>query len=294
MANVIFLHPDLGIGGAERLIVDAAVALKKTGHSVHILTTHHDRGHCFEETKNGYLPVTVHGDWLPRTIFGYCYALCAYIRMIYLSVCLLLSQNNPDVIIIDQISIPIPFLKLKTQNIIFYCHFPDQLLSKPGGSLKTFYRKPLNWLEDYTTNQAKKIFVNSRFTAHVFMKTFSYGKRVPDVLYPSLDTERFDTSVEEPKGDDIVYLSLNRYERKKNIELAVLAFKWLAERRSDCRLVIAGGFDKNLPENVEYFEELEELVAELGLKSKVSFMQSPGETEKIYLIKTARYIIFIR
>ena len=28
MVKVAFLHPDLGIGGAERLVVDAAVALQ--------------------------------------------------------------------------------------------------------------------------------------------------------------------------------------------------------------------------------------------------------------------------
>lgn len=32
--KIAFLHPDLGIGGAERLIVDAAVALQQKGHDV--------------------------------------------------------------------------------------------------------------------------------------------------------------------------------------------------------------------------------------------------------------------
>lgn len=288
MGDVVFLHPDLGIGGAERLIVDAAVALKQTGYSVHILTTHHDPEHCFEETKSGYLPVSVYGDWLPRTLFGKCYALCAYIRMIYLSVCLLVSQHRPDVIIIDQISIPIPLLKFKTRNIIFYCHFPDQLLSRPGGSLKTLYRKPLNWLEDYTTNQAKKIFVNSRFTARIVLNTFSFMKHVPEVLYPSLVTEKFDQPVDALTERGTMFLSLNRFERKKNIALAVHAFKWMTEKRPDCRLVIAGGYDEILAENVEYFGELEELVDKLGLREKVEMIRSPEEKLKIALIKSAR------
>ena len=79
-SNVVFLHPDLGIGGAERLVVDAALALKSKGHKVHIVTAHHDPGHCFAETRDGTLPVTAVGDWLPRSIFGMCYASCAYIR----------------------------------------------------------------------------------------------------------------------------------------------------------------------------------------------------------------------
>lgn len=70
--HVAFIHPDLGIGtfwwlyfsdwinlkdcclgGAERLVVDAALGLKKLGHSVDIYTSYHDPGHCFEETRDG-------------------------------------------------------------------------------------------------------------------------------------------------------------------------------------------------------------------------------------------------
>ncbi len=36
MARVVFLHPDLGIGGAERLVLDAALALQAKGHQVKI------------------------------------------------------------------------------------------------------------------------------------------------------------------------------------------------------------------------------------------------------------------
>jgi len=67
--RIAFLHPDLGIGdfitlvlmddvlitpgGAERLVVDAALGLQSLGHTVDIYTSHWDSQHCFEETKNG-------------------------------------------------------------------------------------------------------------------------------------------------------------------------------------------------------------------------------------------------
>lgn len=57
MVRVVFLHPDLGIGGAERLVVDAAVALKSKGCSVQIWTAHYDPTHCFSETLDPDLPV---------------------------------------------------------------------------------------------------------------------------------------------------------------------------------------------------------------------------------------------
>lgn len=70
MLRIAFIHPDLGIGafprcfglvtrlisspgGAERLVVDAALGLQNLGHKVDIYTSHHDPKHCFEETKDG-------------------------------------------------------------------------------------------------------------------------------------------------------------------------------------------------------------------------------------------------
>lgn len=51
--TIVFLHPDLGIGGAERLVVDAAVGLQERGHKVVIFTSHCDPAHCFDEARDG-------------------------------------------------------------------------------------------------------------------------------------------------------------------------------------------------------------------------------------------------
>jgi len=51
--SIVFFHPDLGIGGAERLIIDAAVGLQKRGHKVVIFTSHCDPQHCFDEARDG-------------------------------------------------------------------------------------------------------------------------------------------------------------------------------------------------------------------------------------------------
>jgi len=40
-------------GGAERLVVDAALGLQVRGHLVDIYTSHHDPNHCFDETRDG-------------------------------------------------------------------------------------------------------------------------------------------------------------------------------------------------------------------------------------------------
>lgn len=51
--TLLFFHPDLGIGGAERLIIDAAVGLQTRGHKVVIFTSHCDPKHCFDEARDG-------------------------------------------------------------------------------------------------------------------------------------------------------------------------------------------------------------------------------------------------
>ena len=49
--KITLVHLDLGIGGAEKLVINIAICLKRMGHDVRILTSHHDPNHCFEETK---------------------------------------------------------------------------------------------------------------------------------------------------------------------------------------------------------------------------------------------------
>lgn len=55
--HIVFFHPDLGIGGAERLVIDAAVGLQNRGHKVTIFTSHCDPRHCFDEARDGKHPL---------------------------------------------------------------------------------------------------------------------------------------------------------------------------------------------------------------------------------------------
>lgn len=168
MSKVVFLHPDLGIGGAERAVIDAALALKSRGHRVEFVTAHHDPSHCFQETKDGNLRVTVAGDWLPRSVFGRFYALCAYLRMLYAAVYLVFFSNiSYDVIFCDQISACVPILKFSKARVLFYCHFPDMLLAKHDSFLKRVYRAPIDYIEEWTTGMADRVLVNSKFTGEV-------------------------------------------------------------------------------------------------------------------------------
>lgn len=90
----------------------------------------------------------------------------------------------------------------------------------------------------------------------------------PEILYPAIDEKTFiknkeyKESIEDLIGkkftkDTVILTSLNRYERKKDINLALLAFNYYLKNQrekfgedhpttKDVYLVIAGGYDLRL------------------------------------------------
>eukprot|EP00878_Enallax_costatus_P023623 GHUV01025131.1.p1 GENE.GHUV01025131.1~~GHUV01025131.1.p1 ORF type:complete len:274 (+),score=51.59 GHUV01025131.1:320-1141(+) len=241
--RVAFLHPDLGLGGAERLVVDAAVELTRFGHTVDMYTAYYDKQRCFDETRTGAFSVFVYGNWFPRHIFGRFYALCAVIRCTIAAFFLAMrvwSGNIPDydVVIVDQVAAVVPVLKLLLPGtrVLFYCHFPDLLLSQRSSVIKSIYRLPLDYLEQTATGKSDLILVNSNFTAGVFAETFkrlaSQGIR-PAVLYPAVAIPADDvlteaaSSWERDLGPEVVqhikkgptFLSINRWEMCSSLAL---------------------------------------------------------------------------
>ncbi|EEB93589.1 hypothetical protein MPER_07727, partial [Moniliophthora perniciosa FA553] len=101
-------------------------------------------------------------------------------------------------------------------------------MKKKGSLLKRAYRYPMDWLEEITTRHADRILANSRFTSRVFKTYFPSIMQDPTVVYPGINIQAYTSGI-NPSDPDIVaiasdrptLLSLNRFERKKNAELAV-------------------------------------------------------------------------
>ncbi|XP_009996590.1 PREDICTED: alpha-1,3/1,6-mannosyltransferase ALG2 [Chaetura pelagica] len=219
---------------------------------------------------------------------------------------LLLSGEPVDAFVCDQVSACIPVLRLARvrKKVLFYCHFPDQLLTKRESLLKRLYRLPLDWLEEYTTGMADCIVVNSKFTASVFKDTFKSLSHInPGVLYPSLNISSFEAVVPAditdliPKKKKFLFLSINRYERKKNLALALEALHELRGRLdphewNEVHLVMAGGYDKQVLENVEHYEELRRLAAKLDINDHVTFLRSFSDEQKVSLFSNAVCVLY--
>ena len=156
---------------------------------------------------------------------------------------------------------------------------------------------------------ADKIIVNSGFTKGVVEDAWpslaSHNKkgRVHDIgiVYPCVDTSSSPTrDTANPTNDKneenppwrskTILLSINRFESKKNIPLAIHAFHALPPPlRSTTLLILAGGYDPRVPENVTYHSSLLTLCDALNLKSAthknlISALNVPDDIQILFLL----------
>ena len=233
--------------------------------------------------------------------------------MLLCALYVVLFAGHYDYYILDQVSFPIPILRCRSRNVFFYCHYPDKLLSTDRSSfLKRFYRFFLDLIEELTTAMAKTIVVNSLFTQNVFLNSFPLLRRIkgahykPEVVYPSIDeksfnkTPGFSTTIEQllnrrVTADTVILTSLNRYERKKNIPLALEAFAYYVTKSKAAGqplLVIAGGYDERLEENVSVHRELNERAADLGISDNIVFLRSISNDQRILLLEHTKVLLY--
>ena len=267
-----------------------------------IYTSHYDASHCFRETES--LDIVVKGDFMPRSIFGRGHIVFASLRSAYLSLFAALN-SGADVFHTDQISLYNLCLAVlrPTTPIVFYCHFPDKLLASRSSLIRTIYRMPFDAIEEFSTACADTILCNSEFTRGVFRKNFptlrSALKEDLGVLHPAT---KFEIGKSPPNlTQSGTFLSINRYERKKNIGLAIRA---LASLRDDImgekefinqnvHLVIAGGYDERVNENVEHYKELVSMVKSHNLSQHVTFIRSFTDEEKTSLLRDCVAVLYV-
>ena len=284
--RIAVLHPDLGIGGAERLIVDVIHAAMIDNPDTTVWTNHYDPNHCFADTKD--LKIEQRGTKLPRGIFGFGHILCSLFSFLWLTICAAF-QSKADIFIVDIISAWLPILKLlcPKAKIIFYCHFPDLRLASHKSLIRKIYRLPFDWIETFGIKRADIIYVNSNFTSGVVRQ--EYGNIPTKVLYPCVDTSR---QVARTPSKTPLYVSLNRYERKKDHALAIKALAEVIKELPEAKLVIAGGYDDRVTENVEHYKELDELAKSLGVAENVELQRSISDDDKWKLIASATALLY--
>eukprot|EP00903_Cladosiphon_okamuranus_P011026 g10414.t1 len=243
------------------------------------------------------------------------------------------------VIFCDGVSAPVPFLRLAGPVLFYCHFPDKLLCVRRGSLLKRAYRWPLDFLEELTTGCASSVAVNSKFTAGIFREAFprlaqaflpdagrdadgmagghgdkteaprgdaprggAGGKKVLRVLCPPTDVgvyaerERNDSPSPSKMGPVV---SLNRFERKKNLPLAVEAVAWALREmgaeeasRRGLRLVVAGGYDERVAENVEHLSELRAAAARHGVEEMVEFRTNIADDARADLLRTAACVLY--
>lgn len=177
--------------------------------------------------------------------------------------------------------------------------------------VKKVYRLPFDWFEGWSMNASDKIVVNSKFTRSMAKTVFPSLDQELSVIYPCVQGPPAASSDRSPlwNGRYKILLSINRFERKKDIGLAIQSYMNVStEERKRTRLIIAGGYDHRVAENVSYHQELVEMVESVGLKSataktvptalaipeeiQVLFLLSVPEAFKTTLLENASLLLY--
>lgn len=310
--RVAVIHPDLGLGGAERLVIDVALALQAAAHAPTIYTAFRDPARCFADVAPGRETVRVRvlRAPLPRAVLGRAHALLAALRCCALALYVCLFAR-PDAAFVDIVSLPVVVFAAFRVPVVFYCHFPDKTLeetlrTQPKSMMRRVYRALVDMLEESALRCATAVVCNSRFTQDVYHATYP-SLSVPSVVYPCVHIPVAATEVDgstqnrsRKSSDRPFFLSLNRFERKKNIPLAIDAFaaamKMLGNEcgngNDGAQLVIAGGFDARLQENVDHFQELESLINAHSLQGRVLLQRNVSDEERMRLMSNAVAVVY--
>ncbi|ACI64913.1 hypothetical protein THAPS_263193, partial [Thalassiosira pseudonana CCMP1335] len=327
--HVVFIHLDLGIGGAESLVLNLAKATlppnfadqhddddgspNEPSGSISIYTTHCSPSHCYDEVRppNGPLSpfVNVRGSWIPRKLSLGGTALCSALRILYLTSCAMSENPDASVFVLDVLPTGVPYL-VEYNNVmagvLFYCHFPDKLLTRD--TVNELYRWVLDTTEEWAMSFSDLIVVNSKFTMGQVEQTFPslfLPRNDSNILYPAIESSiskekkrnnrakgKTDSTMKDSKARGPI-VSLNRFERKKNVPLLLHAYDLLLEQsikgKSDIHLpplIIAGGYDPLNVENVEHLAELR-VVADEILAPSITFYPSISNDQRTQLLSSA-------
>lgn len=269
--------------------------------------------------------------------------LAAYAPRVYAHLTSIPPAPVPDVIVVDQLPMAIPLLKLLCgRRVLYYCHFPDKEISaslaqqqRPNlliSVLRAVYRWPLDYLEEATTGTSRyspacadTIVANSHFTSRHFQRAFPRLHRIPDVVYPGVDETTYDRAhvtrriaAYEARAKDTVqhqaneaierllrvrdrptFVSINRFEAKKNVVLALDAFAQVRRHTGDTslRLICAGGYDARVQDNIHTLRALQERASALGLAhttvwSTRTSTEPPVSPPSVRLLDRASVVFF--
>ncbi len=278
--EVAFLRASLGIGGGERWAIDAARALAEAGWRVRRVVAEADT-RAFPDLNDGLEPVET--PYTPGPILSdRLRSLRSILRLRRLAHAWARTGAQPDVLILDGLPQIVPWLRglWPRARILMYCHFPDGLVARGGGSgARRLYRRWLDAWEARGLAACDAVAANSAFTARV-VRVFTAGRVAPTVIHPGVRWPEEMPAWPESNGGGLRVLTVGRFDPDKRLDFALdvwaaVRMRVGAERFRGWSLTIAGGCDLRRPASRGVRAGLEQRIAAEVWGSTVHLQPEP-------------------
>lgn len=279
--SVTFVHPVLGRGGAERLILDCSRALRSAGWKTDFLVSRYDPDSAFEDC--GEEEITVVPSRIPERLGGGLQAMCTILRLRN-AARVRPGDSSPCIFFTDLVPHIIPRLRRNHpgSRIVHYCHFPDSLLVRRHRSgAYSLYRRVIDRMERHGIHQAHLVLTNSEYTKSNLRHFLpSLHAEQLHVLYPACPPPPQRSNPGE--RNRFLLMSLGRIHPSKNHSMAIEAYARVQNTFPLARLIIAGGYDARDPECVREQTRLHALAKGIGGKVEVLLNCTAGGLEKLW------------
>ena len=212
------------------------------------------------------------------------------LRMWWIALYFVFSFAKSDLVVVDQITFPIPLLRLFRKKVIYYCHFPEALLNDNKVTpIVRIYRLVMDSLEIFALKFANIICFNSSYTRDKLEATFPSMKKwkgSKSVLYPCMQNPKQIEKLERPLNGQKYILTLNRFETRKRLDICIEAFALAQDslKKHKICLVVAGGLDFKNADAKLCRKNLQEQAVALGVQEQVVFMENISEKDKEELL----------
>uniref|UniRef100_A0A183CIA4 Alpha-1,3/1,6-mannosyltransferase ALG2 n=1 Tax=Globodera pallida TaxID=36090 RepID=A0A183CIA4_GLOPA len=296
---VVIVHPEQWNGGSDRCTIGLLRHFVQAGHKVIWLTTMIDT-YWASENFHGveivgpsfFANLSLHpGDWYTQNTALALYYLCCKRGL-----------ASPDLMVVDHSASCIPLFKwfFPRCHFLFYCHFPQQLVTPSRFFLYRWYAYLMGLVEGQLFEYVDIVLVNSEFTGRQFRKVMpTVSEDKIRVVYPPCDVDslrcawaRPISRAERPPNERYLFLSMNRFWPEKRLDIILEAAVELKRRGYRPRIQMAGSVMPHIPESSIYYQELQSHCKQLELDDLIEFLPDPTDERKFELYRQCDSVIY--
>ena len=250
MKKKVLFFLQSGVGGAERMTVTIAKSLSLANFDiVYYLVESINTSATIEE----FIP---HGSVIYRLKRG-------NVLFFLVNLFKTLKSEKPDIVFSSM-------MYLNTKLLALSCLFPKiKYIVRNDNYLYTLTRIQKLILK-FTYKKADCIIAQTQEMGEELVQQAGIKSDFVKVLQNPIDTETIDKKSNEPspfkENDSIKYVASGRFFRVKGFDILVKAFRLVVDKQPNSELYILGKKDENC---LTYYEEINSLIQNLGLKNKV-------------------------